>query len=372
MTNDGIDVANLVVTTLAQTTFGRVVVKAWAELSSGDSGSVLRVLLEAEDGDRTVIVKLARGRTQFREETALRICADLGVRGVPRLLCASEQPPMLLMEDMGEGTSLAQRLLGDNPDAAEAAVLGWATTIAKLQVATLNAGPAFRDSLSALATKQLAQPDLSREWLDSSAKDLRSLLPRLGVEPAEGELGEFRRLGILLTSDESPYALSPADTCPDNNVETESGLALIDFEWAQHRHVAWDAAYLSVPWPTCWCACRLPAELAEAALARWRETLVPALHPSMVVDLDTAVSDATAAWCLISTAWYLPNALGNDPALPDPRRTMPSRRSMIQHRMKLLLSMPTAQPLKDLAERTLSASLRRWGEQNLPLAAPWQ
>ena len=46
-------------------------------------------------------------------------------------------------------------------------------------------------------------------------------------------------------------ALTPADACPDNNVLIGRRRVLIDFEGAQWRHLAWDVAYLFVPWPTC-------------------------------------------------------------------------------------------------------------------------
>ena len=54
-------------------------------------------------------------------------------------------------------------------------------------------------------------------------------------------------------------AFTPGDTCPDNDVQVADGLVLIDFEDAQWRHVVWDVAYLTVPFPSCWCSWRLPA-----------------------------------------------------------------------------------------------------------------
>ena len=73
-------------------------------------------------------------------------------------------------------------------------------------------------------------------------------------------------------------ALSPCDACPDNNVRSDSGeLSLVDFEGAAFRHVAWDVAYLTVPWPSCWCCWRIPRHLTSAAVDRYCTIMRPAL-----------------------------------------------------------------------------------------------
>ena len=71
-------------------------------------------------------------------------------------------------------------------------------------------------------------------------------------------------------ADPEHHALSPADACPDNNLLLADGCRLIDFEWAEVRHPAWDAAYLAVPWPTCWCSWRIPDATAARALDAYR------------------------------------------------------------------------------------------------------
>ena len=52
-------------------------------------------------------------------------------------------------------------------------------------------------------------------------------------------------------------SLSAAEICPDNNLVGDAGLVLLDFEFALWRPIAWGRPYLSVPWPTCWCASSL-------------------------------------------------------------------------------------------------------------------
>ena len=107
------------------------------------------------------------------------------------------------------------------------------------------------------------------ELLDKAAATLVSRSAGTGVKmPASWreELGELaRRL-----TEPGRSALSPCDACPDNNVRSDSGvLSLVDFEGAAFSHVAWDVAYLTVPWPSCWCSWRIPGHLSCQAVNRY-------------------------------------------------------------------------------------------------------
>src|SRR3546814_15672777 len=53
---------------------------------------------------------------------------------------------------------------------------------------------------------------------------------------------------------EERWVVTPGDTCPDNNLLPDGVAHLMDFEFAEVRHPAWDAAYLTLPWQTCWFA----------------------------------------------------------------------------------------------------------------------
>lgn len=94
------------------------------------------------------------------------------------------------------------------------------------------------------------------------------------------------------------------------------------------RHVAWDVAYLAVPWPSCWCAWRLPADVAAGAVQRWRSVAGTEVG-------DGVLDVAAAAWAFVSVSWFVARARGDDPAPADPalRGLVPSRRAMLQHRL---------------------------------------
>ena len=280
----------------------------------------------------------------------------------PRLLAAVTDPASFVMTDLGSGRCVADALLGDDPHAAREAILSWADSLARLHSATVGHGEPFA---AALADRdQAVQPARMPVLLDTAARGLDQLADRIGASVPAGALGRLRN---LLPTDGDTSALSPADACPDNNIATPAGLALLDFEGAEYRHVAWDVAYLAVPWPSCWCSWRLPDDIGAAALDRYRDAVV--LPYASTARFDNDVSRAAIGWALLSTSWFATNALGDDPAPSDPRIVAPPRRAMILHRLAHAAAGSMIEPaLAEFAVNLHSAFVRRWGEAPLEYA----
>jgi hypothetical protein len=321
-------------------------------------GSSRSLVLRAWAGDRPVVIKapLETGEGPVRELAALRTLA--GVPGVPRLLATADHPPLVVLEDLGGGPSVADALLGADPAAAADAVADWAATLGTLQAATRGLRDRFAAELAAASPLGPPPVDTAPGTLAETADRLARQLPEVGVTPSAAALGELRAIADAL-SDPAAAALSPGDTCPDNNIRTANGYTLIDFEAAEFHHLAWEAAYLRVPWPSCWCAWTMPAEVADRALARWTAAVGP-LPATFAADLERA----TAAWAFVTTAWYLPRIrAGGDTS--DGRQ--PLRRAMLQHRLDLAAT--GTGPLADLAAETAAALRRTHGDHPL-LPAP--
>lgn len=191
------------------------------------------------------------------------------------MLAVTAEPPVVVLADLGSGPSLADALLGADPQAAVDALGGWADALASVHTATAGDRAGFAAALAVHAGDLPADGDTTEDMLAGEAAALARQLPALGVRPSAAALAELRGAAGIIGSD--TMALSPADTCPDNNVTAPTGPVLLDFEAAVVRSVAWDAAYLLVPWPSCWCSWRLPADVATAALARWRAAVAPVL-----------------------------------------------------------------------------------------------
>lgn len=322
------------------------------ELTAGETlgGSDRSLVLRATAGDRPVVLKAPTdsGPGPVRELAALRVLR--GVPGVVRLLAESDDPPVLVLEDLGPGPSLADTLLGPDPAAAQAALDAWAHNLGSVQAASAGLGDAFAAGLAELSPLGPPPADGMPDALAEAAGALARLLPGLGVHPADDALDELRGLRLA-----GPGVLTPGDTCPDNNVAVPGGYALIDFEGAEFRHPAWEAAYLRVPWPTCWCAWTLPAAVAEQALGRWRAAFGP-----VPAGFDADLDRATLAWAFISAGFFLPRVLAGADTREDDR--IPLRRAMLQHRLS---TAPGSGPLADLAAETTAALRREYGDHPL-------
>jgi hypothetical protein len=273
-------------------------------------------------------------------------------------------PPLVVTVDGGGSTSVADALLGADPRIARTAVVEWAEAVAALHVATRDLRPAFRAALAAGEGDLPVADAPMAVGLEDAVRVLDRECGALGVRVPGEAFDELRGLVTSLGTS-GAAALSPSDTCPDNNVRTPDGLLLLDFEGAEWRHVAWDVAYLRVPWPTCWCSWRLPDEVAERAVRRYQEAseLAWARMPEFRADIQAAAT----AWAFMTSAMFMERALGDDPPPADPAKVMPPRRALILDRLGAAAGdEPTA--LAAFAASLRGALVERWGEVALPYA----
>ena len=236
----------------------------------GLGGSDRSGVHRAADGAGTVVVKSYAGGSRLawaRERVGLAAAGPVGV--APRLLAVAADPPLVVMEDLGSAPGVADHLLGADPVAADDALVAWATALGRLHAGThadrAAIARAFAEAESAVATT-------SRSTGSTPASTAASTRPPSSGPRNADELGWPGRR----TSARWPRACSTPSTMrsarpmpvPDNNLLADRGLHLIDFEWSEVRHPAWDAAYLAVPWPTCWCSWRIPAGLRRPGARR--------------------------------------------------------------------------------------------------------
>ena len=333
-----------------------------ATLAGGDE-TVVQRLTVSDDQQRptSVIGKLFTGSAEgyVRESAAL---ASLPPSvPAPRLIAEQAQPPLLLLHDIGTGSSVAEALLGRDPAAAALAVADWATAIGTLHAATLADPAAFSAELRQRAAdgdgdgSNTAVPvDPTPGLVLDAVASLDARASRTGLRLPNGLRDELAELLARLT-DPGQSALSPADACPDNNVRDDSGvLTLVDFEGAAFRHVAWDVSYLTVPWPSCWCCWRLPDDVAGEAVERYRDTVRPVLPWADSDGFRQAVDRAAVGWAVITTSWFLGRAIAGDPPMTE-GDAAPRRRAFLLHRLELAIPRAEADGLPVTA-----ASLSQW------------
>ena len=139
---------------------------------------------------------------------------------------------------------------------------------------------------------------------------------QVGVTPPAGLDAELAEIAAVV--DREPV-FSPGDICPDNNMLTADGIRFLDFESAGFHSAFLDAAYIRMPFSTCWCVFRLPPELAAAAEAAYRSE-VCVVRPALADDLiwQSGVRRGVAAWTLSALRWLLRSAIeADEPTEPE-------------------------------------------------------
>lgn len=356
--------------------------------AGGSRSVVMHAVAERRSGEPVeVIIKLAIGpRDRFvRERTALSLAGDHGLPGTVRLLGYCDDAPLVVLEDLGDGPSVADLLLADDPVAAGQAVQDWASTVGALQAASAQLGDEFRARLREAGRvavdglePSLPEPvDLLSGWLSDTTETMEALLRPLAVRPGTPALEELRAITWALGRPGSGAGLVPGDTCPDNALYRDGRLTLIDFEGAAHRHVAWEAAHLLVPWPTCWCSWALPDKVAHRALATWRQTVASAIAQVADDSFADDLARAVIAWVFVTMTFLLPHVIAEPETKPSHSsatssviRQRPDLRSLVIHRLEVVAaySTTTVPALRDLAGQLHDACVHQWGQHQLELA----
>jgi hypothetical protein len=335
----------------------------------GLGGSDRSGVHRAADGARTYVVKSYVGGSRLswaREHVGLGAAGPLGV--APRLLAVADDPPLVVMEDLGSAPGVADHLLGTDTAAADDALVAWATTLGRLHAGT----HADRESLARSFTEAEAvaagdepvdrfEAGVSGS-LDKATADWAAAADLIGLSGSPDVAALASRL-----AEPEHHALSPADVCPDNNLLTTDGCRLIDFEWAEVRHPAWDAAYLAVPWPTCWCSWRIPESSAERAFDAYREAAAEGIPYVGTDSFGTDVDAALTCWALVSVSWSLGTALREEQT---PHPASPGTRPRMQHRLALVAASGTV--AAEFAGEVLEHTREQWGDLALALAPAYR
>lgn len=342
-------------------------IAATEPIRGSERSAVLRVRAGGPgwDGPETLIIKRfsEAGEGWARESSALSSLP--GGLPAPRLVASGPEPPLVVMTDAGAGPSVANALLSGTPEEAMAALDGYVDALAAFHLGTLGLREIFRSRLAASSGGSAPETTAPR-FVARAAADLGQWCDRLGVPVPDGALETLTGLPDRISAS-GPSALTPADTCPDNNVRTDDGgYCLIDFEGAQWRPVAWDVAYLTVPWPSCWCSFRFPEAVSDRAVARYRSAVAERLPYVATEAFGADVAAVTTAWALVSPFWLLRTALEDDPPLHSEIPGTPTRRAVLLHRLADARDLSAIPILAELADRLRTELVRRWGE--VPLA----
>ncbi|GAB2752995.1 hypothetical protein GCM10027174_30360 [Salinifilum aidingensis] len=305
------------------------------DLGGSDRSVVLRVRVVESPFDlpRTLVVKhygacpeQARSDPFAHEAASCQLTTALspGARVGPELIAHDAAQRILVLEDLGRGSTLADVLFADDARAAERSLLAWARALGKLHSTTAGCDADFDALMRRLGSQDASDP-ITEDILQACAELPELLAGTLGVAVPASVSERLAAATELLTSGRY-RAFSPSDICPDNSLVTETGGRFLDFEGGCVRDVVLDAAYLQYPFPSSWCSYALPDNVARGMLDTWRSEVAqvwPELDDDAV--LLPRLFDAELLWVWVSTWWFLPRAGENDRPIdlqmPSPRRS---------------------------------------------------
>lgn len=287
----------------------------------------------------------------------------------PRLLGTDPAVPLLVMTDLGDAPSLADLLLRGSAEAARTALLTWSTACGRLAVRATGRQQDLTRLRGAYGLPGPDQSGAAEHWLSRRIWSVPGVLASAGVTPSAG-LADDLAVVAAIAPPGGYEVFSPGDICPDNNLLTPSGLRFIDFENAEYHSAFLDAAYLRMPFSSCWCVFRLPPELAAAAEAAYRAE-VAAVHPDLASDAawQPGLIRAVAAWTLHATCHHLERCLVGDSPMDDSRSQEPTVRQLLRYRWQQLgRELQAAGDLPAIAAlmATLLAGTQHWQAPDLP------
>jgi hypothetical protein len=214
---------------------------------------------------------------------------------------------ILAFEDLGADLdSLVGPLLEGNPDSAERALTSYALALARLHADTADClDPHHKTFESIFGTGRTRRP---RSW--QVEKQANCVVQRIGGSlPAD----ELAQVSHRLSDPGAWLALIHGDPCPDNALLVAEKIRLIDYEFANPSHALLDASYWRIGFPSCWCAGRVPPEVASRVDAVYRAEVGKVLPSALDEEAYRAeLAFVTAGWLFACLEWHLDGALEKD------------------------------------------------------------
>jgi hypothetical protein len=187
----------------------------------------------------------------------------------PKALTGDTAHGFFLMEDLGMGESLADRLCGNDAQAASDALFAYAKSLGQMAKATsgkLEEWESLRRAKGGTASPIIPE---SETWTKSIVA-FTQICQKLNIPFAEAIAEESQRIYDVFANPGDYLGFTPSDCCPDNHFLRGDTVVFFDNEGAGMRHALIDLAYITVPFPTCWCTNRLPAGMPEKLIEVYR------------------------------------------------------------------------------------------------------
>jgi hypothetical protein len=230
-----------------------------------------------------------------------------GRRHGAALLAGDAPYGLLVFEDLGSDLrTLVDPLLEGTAQDAERALALYAAALARLHADTADCGEAHHAAFQSIFGAGRPRRSPGRR-VEKQAEGVAAKLG--GSAPAD----ELALLSARL-ADPGPWqSLVHGDPCPDNALLVDGAIRLIDYEFAQPSHALLDGLYWRIGFPTCWCAGRVPAGVAQRIEDVYRMELAAAMPLARdETAYRTELAYVAAIWLFTCLSWRLDAALVDD------------------------------------------------------------
>lgn len=236
--------------------------------------------------------------TLFNEWASLQFLHEVAYDKAfaPRFYGGNRMVGLIALEDLGSGVRLDQLLLGNNADAAESALIEYASIHGRMHAATIGQQSAFQSLRNALGPSVLEDGRYIYDWLAPTLFQAFDLLGLTHTPKVERELVMLKE---ALLHPGPFHTFIQGDSCPDNCLFVGSTLRLLDFEGGKFDHALQEGVYGRMRFPTCWCVYQLPANIPLRMEAAYRAELMKGCPEAGDDTLFyRAVTDACVFWLI--------------------------------------------------------------------------
>lgn len=221
----------------------------------------------------------------------------------PRLFAAHRKAGLIVLEDLGDNTSVKHALLGNDSQQAETELLALAATLGRMHAATAGYQPHFEQVRDRLGPRDPTMYPRYAWYLQNALGELHTLMHEAGIEPPAQLTTQVSALATTLANP-GPFAVyTHGDPCPLNWLRHDSALCLIDFEFGGFGPALTDAMHGRMLFPTFGFAQSIPQPVIERMEQHYRSELV--MGCGAAADdgaFERATVEACAFWlvfCLI-------------------------------------------------------------------------
>jgi hypothetical protein len=330
-------------------------------LSHGRRAAVWRYQVESGAAANTAIVKMTDpDSSEYRDELAAYLALSgcpTGAGRVPRLLGASPQRGILVLEDLSQATCLLDVLLGEDEGAAGAALDRISFGLGAVQAAARRRLRDYRIRLGDVPPAFMRQAAA----LDRAHPAIAGLLSALGIPFGDTLTNSLLHLSARIAEPRACTTITVGDMAPTNILITRDEVLFIDLEFAGERHPFYDAMF----WRG---LCSFPPAVCDGMERMYRLGLAEAGWSFDDDAFDCGMIDAAADRLFTTLGWASTASLIHADRSSPPTRPLVLR--YLTEFLRLVATRSCDPAFVEAASRCLGVLLSRWGDCRAEAAFP--